>query len=124
MNYTVDYFIEKFSAIPETKWCINRRENDLGQRCAHGHCYSGSVGENGSVEKALSKLSKELGYKVGLAPINNGDDERYQQPTPKQRIMAALYDIKKMQEPIKERIVYVTVDEKVREIQNAELIEN
>jgi hypothetical protein len=34
-----------------------------------------------------------------ICDINNGCNYNYQQPTPKQRILAALYDIKKMQEP-------------------------
>jgi len=31
--------------------------------------------------------------------VNDGNLRRYSQPTPKQRILAALYDIKKMQQP-------------------------
>lgn len=33
------------------------------------------------------------------ALINDGESNEYKQPSPKQRILAALYDIKKMQEP-------------------------
>lgn len=53
-QYTPQYFIDKFEAIPEENWCISS--------------------------------------------VNDGLDERYQQPTPKQRILAALRDIQKEQE--------------------------
>lgn len=66
--------------------------------------------------------------------INNGNTAEYQQPTPKARILAALRDIKAKQQPkeivkvmvvddkpLPERIVYVTVDKQVRELQKAEL---
>lgn len=60
--------------------------------------------------------------------INNGVHPQYQQRTIKERILTTLYDIKAAQEKsqpeVKERIVYVTVDAKVRELQNEEIILN
>lgn len=95
--YTVDYFINKFEAIPEEKWCIEKWADD-DKRCAFGHC-----GVN--TDNFLSYPSEAKGL-ADLFPlscvvfdINDGDDKRYQQPTPKQRILAALYDIKKAQSP-------------------------
>lgn len=134
--YNVDYFIKKFSAIPEDKWCTNTRSNGYGQRCALGWCYPsgqeakesehGDYGVTGSPEdRALCKLFNVLPY-PWVGGTNNGTQEcPYKQPTAKQRILAALYDIKKLQQPgVKERIVYVTVDAKVRELQKEEIICN
>lgn len=149
MNYTVDYFITKFEAIPDNKFAVyNFRAGS--SRCFLGHCMPDcaieaalrSMNERG-VEYKPTPIELETTFSEVyalcsiLAPgkprtgtamaidINNGDDPRYQQPTPKQRILAALYDIKKSQEPeVKERIVYVTVDAPVRELQKSELIEN
>lgn len=101
MIYDVDFFIKKFEAIPEEKWCRGDRQNDKGQRCAHGHCYPEDADElqlsgfgfKNEDENSLIKLAKEAGYS-GFAPINNGEDQRYQQDTPKQRMLAVLNDIK------------------------------
>jgi len=123
-TYTVDYFIDKFSKIPEDMWCVKTLGDMSGSHCALGHCDFGNTG----VPKealALQKLLKPLENshcRIWTTPwINDGLYPSYQQPTPKQRILAALNDIKKMQEPVKERIVYVTVDESVRELQQKEL---
>jgi hypothetical protein len=92
-NYNVDYFIKKFEAIPE---------NSIGQgsifnRCAYWHC-SNEPTYCGIVAKSFTDLfMKHLFQNPSV--INDNGDNRYRQPTPKQRIIAALYDIKSMQQP-------------------------
>lgn len=129
-SYSVEFFIRKFQAIPEEKWCVFTRQDTNGRRCALGHI---SVNFDSPELNALHALmpfrhlTSDFSFMApaeGVAPTNNGTNPRYQQPTPKERILAALYDVKKMQEPkpevkpeVVERIVYVTVDEKVRELQ-------
>lgn len=106
-NYTADYFLTKFSAIPERLWCEFSRS--VGeQRCALGWCYPEKIMAKLSQtagaypvsdeEKALIVLVKILNPKFGAGGINNGLYKEYPQKTPKQRILAALHDIKKMQE--------------------------
>lgn len=126
-TYDVDFFIKKFEAIPEDMWAISSRFRE-GKRCAYGWCYpSGYEAYESMVggcrtsdeEKSLTALIRILNPEWGAATINNGIAKEYPQPTPKQRILAALYDIKKMQQPVpepkkeqtivKERIVYVPV---------------
>lgn len=90
MKYTVDYFIEKFEAIPEEKWFQNDYEDGSGRFCALGHCgqkYLKPTDES----IALSRL---VDY---VSMINDGYVDCYQQANPKQRILAALYNIKKLQ---------------------------
>jgi hypothetical protein len=143
MKYNVDYFIKKFEAIPEEKWATQDFSNG-DRHCANGHCgvywHGASINqtpESRSLQKVLSPLTVTNGlelvkdgryeifgpeYSLKAAIINNGDANEYQRPTPKQRILAALYDIKKAQQPeVKERIVYVTVDAPVRDLQKKEL---
>jgi len=148
--YDVDYFIKKFEAIPERRWTtkvFSKVDSFIGlfeKNCAQGFCmpkkerknsrinlgrYSFSLRQDNFPEwHALVFLFDENAHKskyIKVGVINNGEDHRYQQPTPKQRILAALYDIKKAQQSeVKERIVYVTVDEKVRDLQNEELAVN
>lgn len=136
--YDVKYFFNKFSAIPEERWTTYSQFRN-GKSCAFGHCSGGELGAgHTSIEgRALAQLFVDGGITCffpdgsldyAVAPINNGDDKRYQQSTPKQRIIAALRDIAKKQgvtleEPktvnpeIKERVVYVTVDSAVRTLQ-------
>lgn len=126
MNYDVDYFISKFEAIPEEKIGTSQLTG-----CAYGQCASivGSTQDGCYTEEgqALSKIMQmvpkatdEYGFLHFMqyipARINNGDVPEYQQPTPKQRILAALYDIKRMQEPeVKTITKYVAVSPTLRE---------
>jgi hypothetical protein len=122
----VNYFIKKFEAIPENM-IISFTVNDyLGNHCAIGWLGSGNSKTNIEVKQLAellltgTRFVKPEDYDISwiIADINNGDHPDYQQPTPKQRILAALYDIKAKQQPEpKEKVVYVTVDEKVRELQ-------
>lgn len=95
-EYTVDYFIEKFEAIPDEKWCTGVFEDMTGACCALGHC--GYRGYNVTDEsRSLSRLFGRY-HQVGC--INDGDElgdgeivEKYGY-TPKERILNALREIK------------------------------
>jgi hypothetical protein len=118
MQYTVDYFIKKFEAIPEDLWAIGSY-CDEGKFCALGHTGVRAKMKDYTEEgNALFYILIKTGE--GVITINDGGGEtKYQQPTPKQRILAALYDIKKMQEPeepkVKEIIRYIAVPETISE---------
>jgi hypothetical protein len=99
--YTVDYFLNKFSAIPEDRWYIGDFSNeDKNKFCALGLCGCDGgkrifTGEASALYDLFKVLHKSP-FMVGR--VNDGIDPNYQQPTAKQRIIAALYDIKKMQQ--------------------------
>jgi len=95
MEYTVDYFIQKFEAIPDEKWTIKEFTNAIGQCCALGHC-GRRIGSPTAEGEALYQLFHE-NEMDGPAHINDGYSIEYQQPTPKARILAALNDIKTKQ---------------------------
>lgn len=113
MIYDVDYFINKFKAIPEFLWITGTIGNVGGPRCANGHCMGSNHGDYTDESAALHnvfsaivvhddngestwKWDTEPGYSYTADRINNGQTLKYRQPTPKQRILAALSDIKKM----------------------------
>jgi hypothetical protein len=85
--YDIDYFIDKFEAIPEDRWVSDKYFNPLGQCCAVGHC--GIVGPEALALKVIFVKGDTL-----VERVNYGADQRFQQPTPKQRILAALHHIK------------------------------
>jgi hypothetical protein len=92
-KYTVDYFIEKFKAIPARKWCVFWFKNSAGQKCVLGHC-------GVRVREHLTPEAKAL---IAMFPtwpsnINNNPCKKYPQTTPRARILAALRDIKKKME--------------------------
>jgi hypothetical protein len=147
-KFTVDYFIEKFSKIPDKNWCTQYLLSSLGKSCALGHCgvrsnniiaFGGIEHEEGSaLAKILAPVSMQDAEYSVVYEINDGHNYNYKQPTPKQRILAALYDIKKMQDgqatspeekpkpkpqPEKIRYVSVLVDKPIVE-QAKELISN
>jgi hypothetical protein len=90
-QYTRDYFIAKFEAIDEGQWCEDGFEEN-GKCCAMGHCgwrdsSKAPVYHDGSEGYAL------IGLMHRVSCINDGLHAGYQQPTPKQRILAALRDL-------------------------------
>lgn len=114
--FTLDYFIEKFKSIPDNRWNVGHQIGSDGTHCALGHCGESfgteQVALSDVLESIYVKVIKKVtnnNYDVGdifnnscfdkVAAINNGETEQYQQSTPKERILAALYDVKKMQQP-------------------------
>ena len=108
MQYTLEYFINKFNAIPEAKWSgiaaiadptyINKNFT-----CAMGHC--GGYPSISQESRALAHVLKDW-YKIhNLACRTDGaiifeindNNMLCKEPTPKQRILKALNDIKEHQ---------------------------
>lgn len=153
-QFTVDYFIDKFSAIPENKW-TQRKLYSQDMSCSLGHCkvtendfnYDLMTFEGTDEAKALISLFSTLSisicgrqkpnacsfsnYSFNVTYVNDGDADQYPQPTPKQRILAALNDIKKAQQPsnpyplsvskdlaVKAMEERIEVDQPVKEIQS------
>lgn len=121
MEYTVDYFIKKFEAIPEERWTTGTfLSYEEERRCALGHCFSKKIiwklqdagmKDDGSTAYPITEKEKQTSFKEAyvlsklfcenaregsqkIIDVNNGLDSVYQQLSPKQRIFAALYDIK------------------------------
>lgn len=149
MKYDVDYFIRMFKRIPQRNFTTKEYRNSMNPKkcCALGHCGVDKAPENFiSIEEFRYKIGRKVNKKaqslydlvynslgIEINVINDGKIDKYQQATPKQRILAALYDIKKLQEEkqsvkevIKEVIVYKTVevDSKVKALATEEKILN
>lgn len=114
-NYDVDYFLAKFQSIPEDKVVAFTQDDRKGGHCAYGWCakpdmngwhYSGNdTSEGKALQRLLGSIPNLKAHNTSIGPyyhtparINNGEIKQYQQDTPKQRILAALHDVKRLQE--------------------------
>jgi hypothetical protein len=100
MNYDVDYFIQKFTAIPEESWNVGYHNyiDQAGRltHCAMGHCGNSLYKPSTPEASALWKLFTD---NINLNPVqvndgNSGISDLFPQSTPRQRILAALEMIK------------------------------
>ena|ERR1700733_9702192 len=114
---TVDDFIAKFEAIPEEMWITDSFRSPDGARCALGHCGADMICDPAGVITTTTPESLALNelfrIHIGVLAehVNDKRDgfKRYLQPTPKQRILAALRDIKAKQEAEKPKPEFVQV---------------
>ena len=91
-----DYFIAKFEAIPDNRWCVNTYEGGgiiRRKHCAVGHCGVRDFFTTTDEARCLYQVFGDL----MVTAVNDGRHPGYPQPTPKQRILAALRDIKAME---------------------------
>lgn len=94
MNYDVDYFIKKFEAIPEELWTAGVFK-DGERRCAAGHCGAVASSNWKNIPMVVSLYNLPFdGPEATITAINDGNHTEYKQPTPKQRVLAALWDLK------------------------------
>lgn len=95
--FSVDYFIDKFKAIPEEKWGIKNYilfdKTDKETRCAVGFCRD-YTREPTIESDALLSLFQNAD--LDIFSINDRKAISFPQDTPKQRILAALEYIKKI----------------------------
>lgn len=95
MEYDVDYFIKKFEKIPEDNWIACQMHNG-DKHCALGHCLANMNEELKGEAKALHYLMFES-IQLTVFQVNDYISQQYPQKHPKQRVMAALYDIRDKQ---------------------------
>ena len=95
MPTNVDIYIDFFEKIPEEDWCVFKKKNNFGQRCAIGHL---SKGGSDFYYKCSGLFWKYLG--TSITSINDdcmGTLKHYGY-TPKERVLNALHEIKKLQQ--------------------------
>ena len=95
-EYNVDYFIKKFEAIPNDKWCLRVLQDSEGRSCAFGHC--GTIEGKGRTYihtkegNALEGMFDSL--EESVVQVSDGINSEYDQITPRGRMLAALKHIK------------------------------
>lgn len=110
MTYDINFFISKFQAIPEDKWIENQLFNEKKTKfCANGHCGVTSKCNTDPLGEMSGNFihtdeSMYLGtlflqrLHISTELINDGAYYGAESKSPKQRILAALRDIKRMEE--------------------------
>lgn len=98
----MDYFIEKFSAIPEEEWVTGVCENSRGNKCALGHCGVDILDSLNQEAMALTSILRSISpssieWEI-VVNINDGIGRNHNDiTTPKQRILTALQQAKSLQ---------------------------
>lgn len=87
MTYDLDYFITKFSAIPEDKWTTGKY-TDGDCYCAYGHCGLSDDANRNSESDALFSIS------MVIPDVNDGLGYTAFGTTPKQRVVNYLKSLK------------------------------
>lgn len=90
LRFPVAYFINKFRQISSDGWCEHNQEDQHGKKTALGWCDNPG---SWIVEEEAVALCDVLGSNVHAMGINDGLDPRYQQPSPRDRVIQALRDI-------------------------------
>ncbi len=139
--YDVDYFIKKFEAIENNKWigwtCLGNGYNlRKEQTCALGFCggYAEFSEESNSLIEIFSHYFKINNFDIpgdvnAIVYKINDNKNLVNLPTPKQRVLSVLYKMKELkyketnQPIIKEKTVYVTISESLKDMAKENLIE-
>jgi hypothetical protein len=89
VEYTVDYFIKKFEAIPEERWISHAVGDGRGRHDAIGHC----GGFRSPEAKALQELFRRYGC-PSVVDVTDAVTFFEHSDTPKKRVLSYLGFIK------------------------------
>lgn len=94
LNYDLEYFINKFEAIPDEDWATGDYIDRSGRCCALGHCGVRGGFEQLPEPRALHKLTNSL-----IAHVNDGSDKDeggnpLYGDTPKERVLNFLKELR------------------------------
>lgn len=91
-EWTIDDYIAFYDTIPEEKWMTGDFCDGYGRCCALGHLgFSHSPPDNTITERHAIFFKR---HGLTLPMVNDGFVGPYNQPTPKQRVLAYLRDLK------------------------------
>jgi len=105
-EFTIDYFIDFFSKIPEEKWCVGTMkiidtENLTYQCCSLGHLglkQHFEIFTNKKARALQAFFNTDTSGRPSCVPVTNINDDyserHFKGATPKQRILNALKSLK------------------------------
>lgn len=106
INYDIDYFLDKFSNIPDENWTTGElKEKGTNKYCAFGHCDITTLTlKDINNNREASALVNIIGNMWDVVYINDGTDKyanlhySHLGATPKERIINSLKEIKSQNE--------------------------
>lgn len=85
----LDAIIDYMEATNEDSWCTNfYSQNDNSQKCFLFHLYDGFGG------RVYNKFESTIATEYMIFPVNDGYSEDYPQPTPRQRCIQYIKDLR------------------------------
>lgn len=98
--FSLDTIIDYLEGTEEQSWCTDVVKTQDGKNCLFGHLFDLGGSE-------LMDWFENIATTFMVYPVNDGENEKYQQPTPKQRCIAYLKDLKSG----KEKTTYQLMEE-------------
>jgi hypothetical protein len=114
-KFSIDSVINHMEGTSEESWCMDVVKTKDGQNCFYGHLFD--MGSNQDEANDLWNWF-EAAYATTymVFPVNDGQHSQYQQPTPKQRILAYLKDLRDG----KQKTTHVLMEESYNEYKKLE----
>lgn len=92
---TLDGIIAYLEMTRDDEWNMQYCRSKCGTKnCLMGHLFNLGGGDNGDGSALCSFFEEQYATSFMFYPINDGEDPRYPQTTPKQRILAYLCDLR------------------------------
>lgn len=93
MSKPIQEIIDYMESTSDDLWCFHVARTKSGANCFFRHLFNMGKYES---ESNLIWIFFEEQYAINymVYAVNDGNDERYQQPTPKQRVIAYLKDLR------------------------------
>lgn len=91
-------FIDYLERTEESQWCVDIvRSKDQEKNCLFGHLFN-FAGDDKTGSFYWDYFENAYATTCMVYPVNDGNNQRYQQPTPKQRCIAYLKAIQSGEE--------------------------
>jgi hypothetical protein len=88
-------FIQYLHATSEGEWAVDVVRTKDGKNCLFGHLINWYYGKGyeGSISRVWDLFEEMWMSTYVIYPINDGENPKYQQPTPKQRVIAYMTNL-------------------------------
>lgn len=93
--FSPNNLLEYLKNTTEESWCVDVVKTKTGQSCLFGHIFDWAGGDS-DIKKsntAIDLFESCFATSYMVYPVNDGKNNEYQQPTPKQRCIAYFEDL-------------------------------
>jgi hypothetical protein len=95
LQFDINDTIAYMEATSEESWTTDVvRSADGSANCFFGHLFASAGGDEARANRMWDEFEWRWASTYMLYPVNDGTDSRYQQTSPKQRVLAYLRDLR------------------------------